>query len=124
MALDYAEQDIYSVTTTVEMLLSYAINTGIGVFSPHIRADWEHEYSDDNDDIEAKFVNGGSFEEAIANNVIIIPTENPDTDFYNLGLGTATTFPYGISAFVDYTTILGLKDLTYHQLIGGVRFEF
>jgi hypothetical protein len=56
--------------------------------------------------------------------VIIIPTENPDTDLYNLSLGVAGTFPYGISAFIDYATILGLNDFTYHQVGGGLRFEF
>jgi outer membrane lipase/esterase len=124
LALSYDKQDVESFTTNVGAMMSYAISTGVGIFSPHIRGDWEHEYNDEADDIKAKFVNGGSFQEAIANNVIIIPTENPDTDLYNVSLGVAGTFPYGISAFVDYTTILGLKDFTYHQVGGGLRFEF
>jgi outer membrane lipase/esterase len=124
LALSYDKQDVASFTTNVGAMTSYAVSTGVGIFSPHIRADWEHEYNDKADNIKAKFVNGGSFQEAIANNVIIIPTENPDTDLYNLSLGVAGTFPYGISAFVDYTTILGLKDFSYHQVGGGLRFEF
>ncbi len=124
LALEYDDQEIESFTTTIGGMISYAVSTVIGVFSPHIRADWEHEYSHDNDDIEAKFVNGGRFEAAAAENVIIIPTENSDTDFFNLGVGTNATFPYGVSAFADYTTILGLADISYHQLTGGLRFEF
>ena len=124
LALSYDKQEVESFTTNVGAMMSYAISTGVGIFSPHIRADWEHEYNDKADDIKAKFVNGGGFQEAIANNVIIIPTENPDTDLYNLSLGVAGTFPHGISAFVDYATILGLKDFTYHQVGGGLRFEF
>ena len=50
--------------------------------------------------------------------------DNPDTDYFNFGVGTSATFPRGISAFVDYATIWGLEDVTYHQFTGGLRMEF
>jgi uncharacterized protein with beta-barrel porin domain len=131
LALHYDKQEVESFTTNVGAMMSYAVSTGIGIFSPYIRADWEHEYNDEADDIKARFANvyadwelEDDVQEAVANNLIIVPTETPDADLYNLSLGVAATFPYGISAFVDHTTILGLKDFTYQQVVGGLRFEF
>jgi uncharacterized protein YhjY with autotransporter beta-barrel domain len=138
LALHYDKQEVESFTTTVGAMMSYAVGTGVGIFSPYIRADWEHEYNDETDDIKAGFADvhadwefeddddehEDDIQEAVANNLIIIPTENPDADLYNLSVGIAATFPYGVSAFADYTTILGLKDFTYQQAVGGLRFEF
>lgn len=138
LALHYDKQEVESITTTVGAMMSYAVSTGVGVFSPYIRADWEHEYNDEANDIKASFANvhadweyeddeeehEDDLQEAVANNLIIIPTEKPDADLYNLSLGVAATFPYRISAFADYTTILGLRNFTYQQVVGGLRFEF
>ena len=138
LALHYDKQDVESFTTNVGAMMSYAVSTGLGIFSPYIRADWEHEYNDETDDIKARFADvhadwefeedddgdEDSVQEAVANNLIIVPTENPDADLYNLSIGLSATFPYGMSAFADYTTILGLKDFTYQQVVGGLRFEF
>jgi hypothetical protein len=36
----------------------------------------------------------------------------------------SAVFSRGISAFVNYETALGLRDVTHHGFTGGVRFEF
>lgn len=126
MALKIDDQSIKSLSTNLGARASYAFTTGIGALTPYARFDWQHEYENDTSAIRGSFVNGGqgSVPGAGAANDILIPLNNPDRNFYNLSLGVASVFPHGISAFVDYLTVLGLDDVTIHQFAGGVRFEF
>lgn len=124
LALTFDDQNIESFTSVVGGQASYAVGTGFGVLRPQIRLDWEHEYSNDQRLIKARFLNVPDDPVAVANNLILIPTEDPDRDFFNLGLGVSATLPRGIMAFVDYATILGLEDIDLHQIAGGLRLEF
>jgi outer membrane autotransporter protein len=123
LALKIDDQNIKSLSTNLGARASYAFTTGIGVVTPYARFDWQHEYENDTSAIRGSFVNGGGSATASLND-ILIPLDDPDRDFYNLGFGVASVFPHGISAFVDYLTVLGLDDITVHQFVGGVRFEF
>lgn len=126
LALDIDDQNIKSLSTNLGARASYAFTTGIGAVTPYARFDWQHEYENDTSAIRGSFINGGqgSVPGASAANDILIPLDDPDRDFFNLSLGVASVFPNGISAFVDYLTVLGLDDITLHQFVGGVRFEF
>jgi outer membrane autotransporter protein len=123
LALKIDDQNIKSLSTNLGARASYAFTTGIGVVTPYARFDWQHEFENDTSAIRGSFVNGGGSATASLNN-ILIPLDDPDRDFFNLSLGVASVFPHGISAFVDYLTVLGLDDITLHQFVGGVRFEF
>jgi outer membrane autotransporter protein len=126
LALKIDDQNIKSLSTNLGARAGYTFTTGIGVFTPYARFDWQHEFENDTSAIKGSFVNGGqgTVPGAAAANNIIIPLDDPDRDFYNLGFGVASVFPHGISAFLDYLTVLGLDDITVHQFVGGVRFEF
>jgi uncharacterized protein with beta-barrel porin domain len=123
LALSIDDQEIESVSSIIGTQASYAINSAIGVWSPYLRFDWQHEYQDDATELKGSFVNGGTDPAAVAENSIIIPLDTPDRDFFNLGLGVSATFPRGFTAFVDYATVLALEDLTVHQIVGGLRIE-
>jgi hypothetical protein len=41
-----------------------------------------------------------------------------------VGAGLAALFRGGITAFVNWDTLLGLRDVTVHNVTAGVRFEF
>ena len=58
------------------------------------------------------------------NTFFVIPTENPDRDYFALAVGVSAVFSRGISSFLNYETVLGLKDVTSHAFTGGVRLEF
>lgn len=124
LALSFDDQNVESFTSVVGGQASYAVGTKFGVLRPQVRLDWEHEYSDDERLIKARFLNVPDDPVAIANNLILISTDGPDRNFFNLGLGVSATLPKGIMAFVDYTTILGLEDVDLHQIAGGLRLEF
>jgi outer membrane autotransporter protein len=122
LALRVDEQEVKSLASNLGVQLAYAINTSQGVVTPYLRADWEHEFENDARTITAHFANvGGNFD---ALNTITIPTDEPDRDFANVGLGLSAVLPGGVQCFVDYSTVLGYEDITLHRFVVGLRMEF
>ena len=116
-ALEFDDQDVESLTSVLGVQASYAISTGLGVLLPQVRFEWEHEFKDNSRTITARFINDP------ARAPIAFSTDDPDRDFFNLGVGLSATFRGGVSAFVYYETVLGLEDLTRHSVTIGVRKE-
>ena len=116
-ALTVEDQTLRSFTSVVGASVDYAISTGFGVFSPSLRVEWEHEFSNDSRVIVAQFASSpGSF--------MNLPTAAPDRNFFNVGAGVSTTLPRGITAFADFEVLLGHKDLDNHTVTVGARLEF
>lgn len=115
--LAFDSQNIVSLTSVLGGQASYALSTGVGVFLPHMRVAWEHEFEDDSRTITARFIADP------ANTPVLIPTDSPDRDFVNLGVGLSAVFAGGFSAFVDYQTALALDNVTQHSVTLGVRKE-
>ena len=122
LALDFDDQDVESLTTVLGGQGSYAVSTPWAVLLPQVRFEWEHEYKNDNRTISAFFVNDPS---PGAGTQVRLKTDRPDRDFFNLSAGISATFPRGISVFVNYETVLGLEDVTAHNVVfAGLRVEF
>jgi outer membrane autotransporter protein len=118
LELAYDSQDVESLTSLIGGEASYVVSTDYGVVTPTVRFEWAHEYKHDSSINTARFLNdpsSGSFE---------IGTDNPDRDYFNLGLGVSAVFSQGRSAFLYYETQLDRDDLTKYSLAAGVRFEF
>ena len=124
LALELQDQNIESFSTSVGGQIAYAISTTMGVLTPYLRMEWEHEFEDDPRKIQGRFADSLDDPEADQVNIIIIPTDDPDRDFFNLGLGFSALFQHGVLAFVDYETILGLEDINGHKISAGLKFEF
>jgi outer membrane lipase/esterase len=119
--LDYDDQDILSLVTSLGGQAAYAISTGIGVIAPHVRITWEHEFENDARNIDARlFLNNV----AGLSDVLISRTDRPDRDYARLGAGVSAQFQGGISAFVDYDTVLDLANVEHHRFTAGGRIEF
>jgi outer membrane autotransporter protein len=116
--LAFGDQDVDSLTTVLGAQVSYAISTGWGVVLPQFRLEWEHEFLNDSRTIQARFVNDP------ARTAFGLTTEDPDRDFFNLGAGLSAVFARGRSAFLYYETVLGLRDITAHNIVAGVRLTF
>jgi outer membrane autotransporter protein len=119
LALDVEDQSVTSLVSAVGGQVAYTINTGIGVFIPQVNFDWQHEYENDARVIRASFVNGLDDPD----NLILIPTDDPDRDYFGLGVGCSAVFPHGMSGFAYYDTILSLDDVTSHRVTLGLRLE-
>ena len=119
-ALKLEDQDFTSLTTDLGVIVSYAFGTQSGVYTPYARFEWEHEFDSDGQIIKASYVNGTQ----TTGNVIEIPTDDPDRDYMNFSAGLAAVFQRGFSAFAEYSTIIGLDDVTGFAVNGGIRYEF
>jgi uncharacterized protein YhjY with autotransporter beta-barrel domain len=118
LTLAVNDQDVESLTWVLGGQASYALSTGFGVLVPQVRLEWEHEFLDSQRRITARFVNDP------LNTPILLDTDNPDRDYFNLGAGMSAVFQRGVSAFAYYETILALKDVTAHQVTVGLRLAF
>jgi uncharacterized protein with beta-barrel porin domain len=113
-----ADQHIDSLQTAIGGRVAYAINTGFGVLSPQLAVEWRHEFLNNDRSVAAKYAVDPF------NTFFLIPTDNPDRDFVALAVGMSAAFAKGVSAFFNYETIIGLRDVTSHAFVGGVRIEF
>jgi outer membrane lipase/esterase len=116
LALD--SQDVESFTTVLGGRASYAISTGLGVLLPQVRIEWEHEFKNDSRILTAQFVNDPQRQP------IRFTTDSPDRDYANIGVALSATFRGGITAFIDYETVLALADVSRHDITLGIRGEF
>jgi outer membrane autotransporter protein len=119
LGVDVAKQDLDSVTTTLGSQVSHSISMPWGILSPSIRAEWVHQYKNNNRFIEGRFntadAGTGSFS---------IMTDRPDRNFYNVGAALAVTLPEGRAAYLRYEYRLGQRDYIDHTVELGARIPF
>ncbi|MFE8034349.1 autotransporter outer membrane beta-barrel domain-containing protein [Thiohalocapsa marina] len=106
-----------SVTTTLGARVSRVFNTATAVFVPQARIEWEHEYDQDADTLVARFAADPT---ATSFN---IETDSPDRDYFRVGLGLSAVFPHGLSAFINYDTVLDRQYWSDHVIDVGLRWE-
>jgi outer membrane autotransporter protein len=116
-ALHVDNQEFNSLTTAVGAQTSYAFSFPWGVLIPTARAEWVHEFSNDSRTVTAHFIQDPT------QTKFNILTDSPDRDFVTLGAGMSAQFEHGISAFVNYETVVGHKYIEAHSFSTGVRFE-
>lgn len=98
--LTISDQTIESLLTSLGGRVNYALSTGIGVFIPEVRFEWNHEFKNDTRFVEARY----TFDPF--NTVFGIPTDSPDRNYFTLGASVSGTFAHGIRGFVDYQTLI------------------
>jgi outer membrane lipase/esterase len=118
LGLSYNDQSLESLQTALGAQVSYAISTPFAVLVPQLLFEWVHEYLNNSRTVTASYVNDPQH--------VPIPftTDNPDRDFFNLGVALSSVFRGGKSAFIYYQTALGLQDVTKHDIVLGVRWAF
>ena len=50
--------------------------------------------------------------------------DNPDRDYFNVGVGILMVLPNGWMPFVDYESLISYEDLKSHKFVGVLRVEF
>jgi len=117
-AMQFEQQHIRSLTSSVGALFSKAISLPWGVLTPQLRGEWHHQFMDEGRTIHAAFVSNP------ATTQMTILGSSPDRDFYTLGADLSGTFAHGISAFLSYQTLLGSRSIESHKVMLGTRLEF
>jgi len=116
--LDVDGQDWKSVTSVLGGQISYASSQNYGVVMPQGRLAWVHEYEDDSTRMKATYIDDPR------KNTLRAITDDPDSDYFELGVGVSAVFKNGVQAFFNYDTVLGMDDFTIHMFTLGGRWEF
>ena len=116
--LDVDGQDWKSVTSVLGGQIAYASSQNYGVVTPQGRLAWVHDYEDDSTRMKATYVDDPR------KNTLLAITDDPDSDYFELGVGVSAVFKNGVQAFFNYDTVLGMDDFTIHMFTLGGRWEF
>ena len=98
--------------------ISYAFSQSFGIIVPHFRIEWHHEYFDSVREFSISYVNDPR------NNTLSLKSDRLDGDYFNIGVGVSADLKGGIQAFLDYETVLELKNVESHIFTAGLRVEF
>jgi len=120
LALSVEGQKITSFSTVLGGQASYAISLPWGVVLPQLRLEWEHEFENASRTIRANFLEDPTPDDT---SQIQLLTDAPDRDFFNIAAGVSAVFRRGLSAFVQYQTVIGLADVNSHHVALGLRIE-
>jgi outer membrane autotransporter protein len=114
----YGNQNVVSLTTTTGLFASMAISTGFGVLIPQATAEYVHEFANDQRSV------GFTFVYATGRPRYLFQTDEPDRNFFNIGLGAVLVLPGGKSVFVNARQLLGYEDRTATTVTAGLRVPF
>lgn len=117
--LAFNGQIIDSLTTRLDLQVSYAISTNFGVLLPYARAGWTHEFLGSENDIGFRYLNAPDF--SSQQTITPLPT---DRNYFPLGAGVSATLPNGWAAFLHYEALVGIKDFSANLVTVGLRKEF
>jgi hypothetical protein len=141
MNLRVDDYDIDSKRTIAGIQVSRNYSTNFGVLVPSARFDWYHEFEDAGQTVDAKYALeddlaaevGGPFSSGIgfgsdgtANclSCFRILTDDPEADYFVLGIALAARFKNGLQGFIGWDGLLGYDDLTSNSFTLGIRGAF
>jgi outer membrane autotransporter protein len=117
LELAIEDQDIESLRSTLGGRVSRANSFSWGVLNPSAYVEWVHEFEDDAQLLTSRFAADPSVP-------FTVESDDPDRDFFNLGLSVTGTFPGGRGTFVSYEAVVGQEDVTRHRVNIGFRMEW
>ncbi|MFB3104743.1 MAG: autotransporter outer membrane beta-barrel domain-containing protein, partial [Pseudomonadales bacterium] len=112
------DQEVKSLVSVIGTQASVAISRGFGVVVPQGRFSWHHEFENDSRSIVTKYANDPF------DTFFISTTDDPDEDFFVIGLGVSAVFKGGTQAFIFLESVLELEDVTNNVITIGGRREF
>jgi outer membrane lipase/esterase len=116
-AIQFAKQNIESLTSTVGIQTAYTFGFPWGVVIPQLRGEWHHQYSDGQRQMQASFVNDPTAAFTLSGN-------GPSRDYYTFGAEASTVLAGGVSAFLAYETLQSYTSINSNKLMLGARLEF
>ncbi len=117
LALSVESQSWKSLTSVLGARFSASSNQSFGVLSPQARLAWVHEFENDSKLINATYVYDPR------NNILSARTDDPDRDYFELGVSLVAVLRDGAQLYASYDTVLGLENLESHVFTLGGRWE-
>jgi uncharacterized protein with beta-barrel porin domain len=96
----------------------YVFSTGAGVFVPQVRVEYQYEFEDDPQTVDARF------DLDTAGTEYRLTGGSSDNDAINAGLSLSTVLPNGWMPFVDFSMLFGHDTLERQRATLGLRIEF
>lgn len=118
MAQALDSQTYESFRSNLGFQIAKAFSTAHGVFTPQLSLSWVHEFMNGQEQVGTRFVND------INNTPFFVLTNQPDRNYFDLGVGVSAQLAQGRSGFISYNTLLGYDGVTYNAVNAGVRLEF
>lgn len=117
--LTFDDFDAESLRSNVGVEATYTLSTDQGVFVPGLRAEYVHEFSKDDDGARVAYA-----ADTTGLSRVTVVNEGVDEDFGIVGAFITAQGTGGMSAFVDYSTVVALDKMDIHRIKAGVRWEF
>jgi uncharacterized protein with beta-barrel porin domain len=118
LGLRIENRDVSSVASVLGGKFTYTHSADWGVLIPHLQLEWEHEFKDDPQAIEARFINDPT------GTAMVLRGDPLDTDYFRLGLGLSMVLTKGRSGFFYYEQLVGRDGMSQWNLALGLRMEF
>jgi len=118
--LKFDDQESESLTLGVGAQASTTMSQDFGILIPYVRGEWEHEFENDAQIVGVRFANDTVTAAAFP---ITVLANARDKNRGRLGAGVAAQFANGWSGFVDYETVVGLRNVNSHVIAISVRKE-
>jgi uncharacterized protein YhjY with autotransporter beta-barrel domain len=97
--------------------VSYAIQDGEMMFTPHLNASWQHEFLDQSRGITSQF-------DSIGTGSFVVRTDNPSRDSALVDVGLDAQVNRAITVFTDYTVQAGQSNYFGQSVQAGVKIGF
>lgn len=111
-----------SLTSVIGGRIGASLSRSWGVLVPQVRLGWVHEFMNDSEDIKAVYTVDPNKDRS--QNTLVAITDDPDRDYFELGLGVSAVLRGETQVFFDYETLLGHKHVEDHVFTAGVRSAF
>jgi len=119
LAISLTSQDVKSTTFALGLQVATELKHSSGMtLIPQLSLEWIKETQNKQRELRGHFIADGGRTQ------FVLLTDEPDTQYFSLGLGLAAQMGEGVSAFIRYETLMSLDHTSNHSLIGGMRWEF
>jgi outer membrane autotransporter protein len=118
LGLRIENRDITSLASVLGAKFTYTHSASWGVLMPHLQLEWEHEYKDDPQALEARFINDPT------GSAMLVSGDPLDTNYFRIGLGLSMVLTQGRSGFFYYERLAGMNGMSQDNLALGFRMEF
>ncbi|MFU8817718.1 MAG: autotransporter outer membrane beta-barrel domain-containing protein [Pseudomonadales bacterium] len=124
LSMIVGSQSSRSWTINVGGHASYAWNMRWGVLIPHVSADLVRELETSRDTVLVRLA-ADPFNSDPGNPTptVVLQSDRPDPNYMVFSAGTSAQFIYGISGFVNYQQMAGMRNFKMTQVNVGLRFE-